>query len=254
MQYPETGFAVEREFSVGAVISRTISTILQNPVVYFGLAFVAVLPVMMLMLFISDPERYQYDSFFSSLLVGIFLIFVVSTIMTLLIQGSIAYAVYHGLMGEAVSIGEALSGGLSNIVPILGAAILTGLCVGLGFMVLVVPGFILLCMLSVTTPACAVEGTGVLGSMSRSANLTKGHRWKIFGLLLIMWIANFVIEGAAKFVSIQFSTRYELIQAFGSLAGLITTAFSGVMFAIVYYDLRMLKEGVSLDALTKIFD
>ncbi|MDL2226312.1 hypothetical protein LJB86_01480 [Deltaproteobacteria bacterium OttesenSCG-928-M10] len=254
MQYPNTGFVVEREFSVGAVIARTFSTILQNPVVYLGLAFVAVLPVMMLMLFTVDPERYQHENLFSSWLVGVFLIFVVSTIMTLLIQGSIAYAVYHSLMGEAVSIGEALSGGLSNIVPILGAAILTGLCVGLGFMVLVVPGFILLCMLSVTTPACAVEGTGVLDSMSRSANLTKGHRWKIFGLLLIMWIANAVIEGAVESILIEFSTRYELVQALGSLAGLITTAFSGVMFAIVYYDLRVVKEGVSLDALTKIFD
>ncbi len=46
---------------------------------------------------------------------------------------------------------------------------------------LLVPGFILLIMWFVAIPVCVVEQRGSWASMQRSAELTKGHRWKISG-------------------------------------------------------------------------
>jgi len=48
-------------------------------------------------------------------------------------------------------------------------------------------------MYYVATPVCIAENEGVFGSMSRSAQLTKGHRWQIFGILVLIWIASVII-------------------------------------------------------------
>src|SRR5258708_17090641 len=68
-----------------------------------------------------------------------------------------------------------------------------GLAVMFASMLFIVPGLILYMMWSVATPACVVERLGPFRSMARSRALTKGHRWKIFGLLLLTLIPGVII-------------------------------------------------------------
>ena len=43
-----------------------------------------------------------------------------------------------------------------------------------------------LCVYAVASPACVVEKIGPIKAMSRSAFLTKGNRWRIFGLIALL--------------------------------------------------------------------
>src|SRR3546814_8344703 len=51
----------------------------------------------------------------------------------------------------------------------------------------------LFCMWAVVAPALVEERTGVFGAFGRSRELTKGARWKVFGLELILLVAMWIV-------------------------------------------------------------
>ncbi|MDL2275236.1 hypothetical protein LJC22_03815 [Desulfosarcina sp. OttesenSCG-928-G10] len=232
-------------FTVGSVLSRTFKMLKENPVVFFTLALIAVVPSVFMLGFMSMEEP-------SAML---FVVVIISTLLALMVQGAIAYAVFMVFKNRsAVSIGNAVSKGMVRVGTLLLAAFLMGFGVFFGMILLIIPGIILYCMWSVTIPACVVEGRGALDSMKRSAELTKGYRWTVFGLIVIMWVLNFLIQGIGEAV-VATITQSPLIGLMaGTVLTFIPTAFGSVMYAVAYYDLRTIKEGVSIDRLANVFD
>ncbi|MDR1045864.1 MAG: hypothetical protein LBP33_12260 [Candidatus Adiutrix sp.] len=229
MPTPPYGFIAEPEFTVGSVLSRTFSTLLDNPLVFFGLPGLAALPEILVTLDFSEP------------LAGFGLVSLFSVILNLIMQGAVAYAVCQALRGQTAPLGESLSKGLTRIIPLTISAVLSWIVILLGFIFLIVPGFTMICLLSVTIPACVVERLGPVDSINRSAELTKGYRFGIFALFLIavlVWVLTLIGVFA---VSSGWPPPLAL-----ALPGLLFKAISAVMAAIIYYDLRAVKEGVSL--------
>ena len=87
--------------------------------------------------------------------------------------------------------------------------------------------------------------------MGRSAVLTKGSRWALLGLFLILIIAAIIIQWVAGIV----------VLAAGATAGLVLSALiQGVVSMVVstatavsYVELREVKEGTSVSELAEIF-
>ena len=100
--------------------------------------------------------------------------------------------------------------------------------------------------------------------MRRSAELTKGHRWKIFGvfilILVIVLIAAMIIGliVAAVVGAIAFATEGIIALVLAGLLGLIGaavyTAYLNIVLVMLYHDLRVAKEGVDTDQIAAVFD
>ncbi|MDL2275235.1 hypothetical protein LJC22_03810 [Desulfosarcina sp. OttesenSCG-928-G10] len=223
-------------------MSRAFAILKQNPVVFFTMTVIAIVPAAILeILFSESPAVIAFSG-------------ILNTILSLVIQGAIAYAVFMAFKGgPVVSINDAVSKGMARLGPLVLAAILMGLGVGIGMLLLIIPGIILLCVWAVTIPACVVEGLGAIDSMKRSAELTKGYRGAVFGLALIIGLITFVFVGGCAALGGAMGAPV----VGGLLAAVLSiplTAFSSVMYAVIYYDLRMIKEGVSIDKLANVFD
>lgn len=230
-------------FDVGSVLSRSFSTLMKNPLLFFGLTLAASLPTFIVEAFSPDQGG-----------LGI-VMNVVQTILGLVVEGAIAYAVYRVLTGKNASLGYSVSRGMGRIIPLFLAALVTGLGIGIGLVLLVIPGLIVMCVWVVTIPACVVEKLGPLESIRRSADLTRGFRLPIFGLLLITGVLVIAVGAGIGFIVGAVSggnvVAAVLIAGVGTAA---VQAFNCVMVAIIYYDLRAIKEGVTLDSLSSIFD
>ena len=185
-------------------------------------------------------------------------------------QAAVIYAVLQELRGERVSVGESLRVGMARILPVLGVALATGICIGfvpvlavslplsLGASILLLPLVPLAvawylyfwCTLWVAVPAVVVERTGVFGALGRSAKLAYGDKWRILGILLILFAiqvgARFV-TGAATMASLKVGIVLELATA------LLVGALSATVAAVGYRDLRRAKEGVGVEDLLKVF-
>lgn len=80
----------------------------------------------------------------------------------------------------------------------LAATILSGIIVFLGFIALIVPGIFLAVILVFTTYAVVDRGLGPIEAMKESARITRGSRWGILRLLVIVTLLN--IAGALALI------------------------------------------------------
>jgi hypothetical protein len=167
-------------------------------------------------------------------------------------SGAIIYGVVQELRGRVFSIADSIQIALHRILPIIGVAICTGILTFLGSILLLVPGMIVACMYYVSMPACVAEQTGVFESMSRSAFLTKGYRWQVFGMFLLIVVGGLIL-GAIVGLVFAFTGRVGPAVASQAMKAVVGS-FYGVIVGVFYYQLRVAKEGVDIDKIASVFD
>jgi hypothetical protein len=231
-------------FRIGDALSKTFSVFGSKLSSFLVLALVPLIPVLILkLLALSGPPGANAGVFGGFVAILMVVLGSVAQAMTL-------YGAFQEMGGKPFSIGESLGVGLAQAVPVLGVALLGGLLTGLASILLIVPGLIVLCMLYVSIPVCVIEKPGVVASLSRSALLTKGYRWQIFGLLALVGIVNIIVQ-----IVLALLGRLTLIGTLLEFVWLvIATSFGAVMAAVVYHDLRVAKEGLDIDNLANVFD
>lgn len=74
----------------------------------------------------------------------------------------------------------------------LGAELLSGLCIALGFILLIIPGLILAIMWFFVKYLVIDKNLTPIAAMKESARMTKGHRWDLLAFLLLIIIINII--------------------------------------------------------------
>lgn len=185
-----------------------------------------------------------------------------ATIITSIVGGALVFAGATGAMikadrGEAATLVDCLAFGARKALPSLGLVILWILGVYAGFILLIVPGCILLAMWSVCFPVLIAEDVGVFGAFGRSRALTKGSRGKIFLLLLLFIVAIYAVFGVAlgvlgfQFGSLAMATSISLwLQVMTVVVGAAFSLGNNALLVAIYGELIDLKG----DRVTDVFE
>jgi hypothetical protein len=248
----DTARFAESDFRVGRVLNRTTAVLSRNFLTFFVVTAVAHLPAMLLF---GQSSNTAADTPFE-IMRGLFLVLgglVLLIVLSTLSQAIVLYGAFQNMRGRPVNLNESLQVGLRRFFPIVGLAILVSLAAGFAAIFLLVPGLILITMWFVATPVCVVEQLGPIRSMGRSRQLTKGHRWKIFGLMLLLIIISAVISPALQ---------YSLNALGGTPLALVGDliwngawgAFYAIAVVVTYHDLRVAKEGTDIEQIAAVFD
>ena len=72
----------------------------------------------------------------------------------------------------------------------LGASILLGLAIAIGFILLIVPGIIFSLMFLFTTFIVIERELGPIEAMKESNRITRGHKWPLLGFVLVLTLIN----------------------------------------------------------------
>jgi hypothetical protein len=180
----------------------------------------------------------------------------------LLVLGALA-----AIDGRSPTFDAQVRAGLTIVLPVIGIYILSVFAIAACFVLLFVPGVIVMCMLCVAIPAEAAERRGVIGALSRSADLTRGHRWSIFGLLVLYglaaWLISIVVGLVAGLLFFGGVSKTYLTADGGAMSyiGVVVTTFitaalamvSAVGAAALYTELRLVKEGPQTRSLDEVF-
>jgi hypothetical protein len=246
-----TTIDTQSAFRIGDVLERTFSIFGRNILPFIVLSGIATLPYVVVYwtqsaapLAMFAPARTGATILLTSLLGGV---------LKVLTQAVIVYAAFQDMRGRKVRMGESLRIGVGRILPILGLGICYAFGLGLAFMLFLVPGLILMTMWYVSIPACVVETLGPLKSLGRSRALTEGHRWKLFGLLVISFIAGIVVGWVFPYLARMIAGRAGFVIA-QYLAQAVVGAFSAILVVVVYRDLRVAREGIDTDRIAAVFD
>lgn len=234
----------EGDFNIGRVVNRSATVLSRNFMVFFIVAAAAYLPTLLLMKVADDP-----GAGWVAALGSLFLLLVFSIVS----QAVIVHAAFQDMRGRPVDLRESIGVGFNRLIPIIGLAVVMAILGGIGFMLLIIPGLILMTMWFVSMPACVVERLGALSSLGRSSQLTKGHRWKIFGLMLLLIIVSVVMTLLTEFI--LGAVGGALLAGIGSLIwNGIWGAFYAITAVVSYHDLRAAKEGLDIEQIAAVFD
>jgi len=183
---------------------------------------------------------------------------VVEMLTTALTQCALTYGTLQDLRGRRAGLAECFTRGFSAAPKVVIAAILWTIAIWIGLLLLVVPGVILMLMFWVYVPAIVVENAGVTESFARSRTLTRGHRWSIFWLFVLLSFLLFGLEmlvtGFVGFDQLALALTTGWLFWLFTAFGVVVTAYVAVVTSVGYYHLRAEKEGVIIDDIAKVFD
>jgi hypothetical protein len=216
-----------KRIEVGRVISETFDLYGKNAATLLGAAVVVFLIAGVVQAIFQDQ--------------GGFVLAVLASIVNL-----IANALYTGFVVNVVAdvradgrrdltTGELFSSARPAIWRLIAAAIIAGIGIAIGFVLLIVPGLFLLTIWAVFAPAIVVEGRGVFESLGRSHELVRGDGWTVFGAIVVAYLIVFVV--AAIVTAIGASISVAVLAILLVVFGILTAPVPALVSSILFFDL-----------------
>jgi hypothetical protein len=129
---------------------------------------------------------------------------------------------------------------LRAVTPVLGQLVLVGILAGvgvvIGFVLLVLPGLILLTLWSVAAPVVVLEHPGAVAALRRSRELVRGNGWQVFGVILALDLLVGVAAGVLDLVAASAGTGVGIVVVV--VVGVLTAPVSALASAVLYFRLR----------------
>lgn len=138
--------------------------------------------------------------------------------------------------GGRPRVGEVALRGLQVLPVVVAAEVMATLGIALGFLALIVPGVLLSLRWAVVAQAAAIEEEGWLPALRRSARLTHGHYWRIFGLLFLTGLLTAGLMRGAAAIPLGSSSGAGSV-ALGVVVHTLTASFAALTLALLYFDL-----------------
>jgi hypothetical protein len=172
--------------------------------------------------------------------------------------GACFKAVSGAYLDEEEDWKESLRFARSKLGSLLWLSFLTAVCVMLGLLLCVLPGVYLWVAWSVAAPVLLLEDVRGWKALKRSRQLVKGRFWPTFGVVLLVAILTGIVQAIfvgilAGVVSVSGNeVALAIADAIGQTAsGVLTTPLSAAVLTVLYFDLRVRKEGFDLELLSR---
>jgi len=246
-----------RRLSFGETLGQAFNLYFDNFIPLFMISLVCGLPTILFMYGtgIGTGNYSMINQYLGTLILS-----VLSLCMTTICTALTIELISKRYLKQHHGIGQYIENVLPFILPIIGLSILEGIIVGLGILAFLIPGIYLAMALSVAVQVLIVERQGVTESMKRSFFLTRGKKLEIFGywliILLIGLIANELREMTAGMIfQLDATIQTKIILSYGIyyLVNILITPIGSCIFILIYFNLKIEKEGFDLEHLVDQF-
>jgi hypothetical protein len=228
-----------RPMSTGELLDRSFFIYKNDFLVFCG---ITAIPSLANMLFSLARIYMGPSSFIVKSLIAL-LGAVISVIVLSIAQSGTITAVSNAHLGRPISIGFSYAAAKECWLEVVGASI-----------------FFL--MWSLTIPIIVIERSGVGAAMSRSRELTQGSRWRILGIMCVVYIISLIVAALIEFPALYFiglsglarpaeipSWKAALNAFLGFISSTLVMPVGIIATSLIYYDQRVRKEGFDLQAM-----
>ena len=247
------------QFSIGRVLGDSFGVYARNFIGFTALALLIGLIEFLLTIYSGANEVDESGEVkfvgYQAVMMGF-----VTLLTRSLTEATLIYGTFQDLRGRKAGIGACVTQGLASIIPVIIGSIISSIGIGAASLLLLIPGLIVMTIWWVYVPAIVVERQGVFDAFNRSAYLTAGHRWAVFGFIIVVIMMNLAVIYISEMISYAVISVWPGTDAFllflvvDYVGGALTAAFGAVMVAVGYYYLRAEREGIDADQIASIFD
>ncbi len=190
---------------------------------------------------------------------GQLVVLVLTVVMFGLASAACLRIVSGAYLGRDVTWQESLAFAGRRIGAILRVLlVLSGLLI-IAFLAHILPGIWLSVISVITLPVLLVEGVGGFGAVRRSVSLVRGRWWPTFGTVIVAYVITTVLTlvvAAVVGATILADSGNEVLVAIvltlaNVLSYAVTLPILAAVATLVYFDLRVRKEGFDLHLLAE---
>jgi len=192
--------------SIVAILKESLDIVKKNPLLAVPMLALTVIVALLSLIFLGSMIPFaggmadgnvssgQAMTAAGAAISGIFIVLIISSILGLVAHGMTVAMADEAVRNERSSLKYGFERVKERLVQILIAAVLVGLIVSVGFMLLVIPGIVVAFLLMFTFMALMIDNESAIGSIKRSVKLVTGHFGAVFVLFLVL-IAMSVLVG-----------------------------------------------------------
>ena len=133
------------------------------------------------------------------------------------------------------SVGELFSAAAPYIGTLILNGILAGIAITIGFILIIIPGLILLTIWAVISPSIVVEDQGVISAFGRSRELVRGNGWSVFGAIVLAFLIVFAVSLIAGLIGAALGDAGRVILQ--AVANVLTAPVAALVSSILFFDL-----------------
>ena len=179
---------------------------------------------------------------------------------TTLATGACYKAVADAYLGAPPSWRTSLRYALRRLHSLIWLTLIYSITVGLGLLLCIAPGIFVAVAWVVAIPALLTEGKKGFGALGRSYRLVKGRWWPSFALMLVAVLIAGFVSYAVQFLAFapaltdagESPVLLLAANAVGqTLAAALWTPLIAAFATVLYFDLRVRKEGFDLALLAE---
>jgi hypothetical protein len=153
------------------------------------------------------------------------------------VQGALVELVRDVRDGRADrSVGETYKAVRPRLPALISAGILAAIGIGIGLLLLIVPGLFLLTIWSMLAPVIVLESRSAGEAFTRSREIVRGNGWSVFGLIVVVFL---LVAIASAVIRLVFAPLPDFLDAWlGSLvAHSLTVPFAAAALTTAYFHL-----------------
>ena len=242
--------------TTGMILDQTFRLYMQNFALMVSLSAIVNIPL--LLFSVGVPLLQRADIVFACLgaLFGVITLLISMVIIAPLVTGAATKAIGERFLGNEITALAALKFAWGYVVTLLLVQIIVGLIIVAGLFLLIIPGIIFFLSYSVVAPITVLEKSRDGAAIrKRSWHLVQGHRWKAFGIIVVVLVAQFLPSSVSLVIQASLGMESPVAGALANLvsglAGLFTYPLGPIAYTLLYYDLRIRKEGLDLEMLSR---
>jgi hypothetical protein len=260
-----------RPLALGEVLDVAIKICIANWRTLLRAVLVVVVPVEILSTALTaDSTRSSFDfsttttpaqstDDFNGELGGLAISTLLQVVAVIVVYAACFRIIAEAYLGGEVDWRSSLRFARHHALGLLWVIALTIVLIMLGFLLFIVGAIWLGIAFTLAPPALFVEGLRGRRALGRSFRLVRGRWWRTCAVISVGFFLAAVVSGIvqAVFVAgvIAGAGNDALVLVFSAIAGTaglaITTPFQAALITVVYFDLRVRKEGFDLELLAQ---
>jgi ABC-type multidrug transport system fused ATPase/permease subunit len=173
---------------------------------------------------------------------GAVIVAAIATIATYWFQGMVVEAARDILDGRRDhTVGSLVQSAMPVLGPLIVAGVLAGLGVGVGLLLVIVPGLFLLTIWAVIAPVIVIERRGALESFGRSRELVRGNGWQVFGVIVVLFLLQFIVSAVIQALANSVSDSFGAYAIADLIVRLLVAPLSALAAAVLFFELKALR-------------
>jgi hypothetical protein len=168
---------------------------------------------------------------------------VISFAATYVVQASLIKAVQDVRDGRVdLDLSQTVRAAGPFILPVIGASILAGIGITIGFILLIVPGLILLTYWCLIVPFIVLAGSGVFESFGNSMRTVRGYAWRVFGTYVLVFLILIAFAIVLGFILAALPVFWRSFVN-SVVTGTLIAPFLALVATLIYYRLTAAHAG-----------